>query len=160
MNTTENTKTWVINLTNIDSGIFRTMNGNADEMIAIGRVIKAGFPCSKVDVTNAKYDAIVDLGGCKKLLRIQIKGTGGGSIYFTGGYRSGQQINRNVPSRAYKYSDKDCDLIIGINTNTSECYIIPIQDIKDWGNSKSLNQLSEYKENWQILINLAKVNTS
>ncbi|WRF06031.1 hypothetical protein KVE59_01935 [Helicobacter pylori] len=54
-------QTWVINLTGIDKGIFRTMNGNADELIAIGRVIKAGFPCSRVDVTNAKYDAIVDL---------------------------------------------------------------------------------------------------
>lgn len=60
----------------IDKGIFRTMNDNADELIAIGRVIKAGFPCSRVDVTNAKYDAIVDLGGKQKLLRIQIKGTG------------------------------------------------------------------------------------
>jgi hypothetical protein len=62
-------KKWVINLTNIDSGIFRTMNGNADEMIAIGRVIKAGFPCSRVDVTNAKYDAIVDIGGCQKIIK-------------------------------------------------------------------------------------------
>lgn len=52
------------------------MNGNANEMIAVGRVIKAGFPCSRVDVTNAKYDAIVDIGGHKKLLRIQIKGIG------------------------------------------------------------------------------------
>ena len=42
-------------------------------MIAIGRILKAGFPCSRVDVTNAKYDAIIDIGGSKKLLRIQIK---------------------------------------------------------------------------------------
>ncbi|GAA7252312.1 hypothetical protein HpCK38_00660 [Helicobacter pylori] len=87
-------QTWVINLTGIDKGIFRTMNGNADELIAIGRVIKAGFPCSRVDVTNAKYDAIVDLGGKQKLLRIQIKGTGGDTLNFTGGYRSGVQIDR------------------------------------------------------------------
>ncbi len=128
MSIKEEDKKWIINLTNIEGGVFRTMNGNADEMIAIGRIIKAGFPCSRVDVTNAKYDAIVDLGGFQKLLRIQIKGTGGSSINFTGGYRSGQQINRNTPSRAYKYTNKDCDLIIGINTNTSECYIIPIAD--------------------------------
>ena len=31
-------KTWNINLTNIEDGIYRTMKGNADEMIAIGRV--------------------------------------------------------------------------------------------------------------------------
>lgn len=149
-------KKWVINLTNIEQGIFRTMNGNADEMITIGRVIKAGFPCSRVDVTNAKYDAIVDIGGSKKLLRIQIKGTGGGSLNFTGGYRSGQQINRDVPSRAYKYTEKDCDIIIGIETNSGECYIIPIADIQCYGNSKSLSHLQKYKENWAILIELAK----
>ena len=149
-------KKWKINLTNIENGIFRTMNGNADEMIAIGRVIKAGFPCSRVDVTNAKYDAIVDIGGCRKLLRIQIKGTGGNSINFTGGYRSGQQISREAPSRAYKYTDNDCDLIIGIDTKNGDCYIIPIEDIKTWGNSKSLSKLFKYKENWQILIDIAK----
>lgn len=131
------------------------MNGNADEMIAIGRVIKAGFPCSRVDVTNAKYNAIVDIGGAQKLLRIQIKGTGGKSIDFTGGGRSGQQINRNAPSRKYKYTSKDCDLILGINTNTGECYIIPILDISKWGNSKSLSKLEAYKENWSILIGMA-----
>lgn len=149
-------KKWIINLTNIDSGIFRTMNGNADELIAIGRVIKAGFPCSRVDVTNAKYDAIVDIGGCQKLLRIQIKGTGTDAIGFTGGYRSGKQISREAPSRTYKYTDKDCDLIIGIDTNSGDCYIIPIDDIKNWGNSRKLKDLQNYKENWNILIDLAK----
>ena len=149
-------KKWIINLTNIDSGIFRTMNGNADEMIAIGRVIKAGFPCSRVDVTNAKYDAIVDIGGSQKLLRIQIKGTGTDSIGLTGGYRSGKQISREAPSRVYKYTKKDCDLIIGIDTNNGECYIIPIEDITEWGSTRKLIHLDKYKENWQVLIELAK----
>jgi hypothetical protein len=112
---------WTINITNTENGIFRTMNGNADELIAIGRVIKAGFPCSRVDVTNAKYDAIVDLGRCKKLLRIQIKGTGTDCINFIGGYRSGKQISREAPSRSYKYTKKDCDLIIGIDTKNGDC---------------------------------------
>ncbi|GAA9196086.1 hypothetical protein Taiwan878_04490 [Helicobacter pylori] len=44
---------------------------------------------------------------------------------FTGGYRSGVQIDRNAPKRTYKYTKKDCDLILGIDTRTSECYIIP-----------------------------------
>ncbi len=149
-------KKWEINLTNIENGVFRSMNGNADEMIAIGRVIKAGFPCSRVDVTNAKYDAIVDIGGAKKLLRIQIKGTGGKSIDFTGGGRSGKQINRESPSRVYKYTNKDCDLIIGIDTYNGDCYIIPIDDILSFGNSKSLSQLQQYRENWQSLIDMAK----
>ncbi|GAA7518836.1 hypothetical protein ckin22_00330 [Helicobacter pylori] len=88
---------------------------------------------------------------------------------FTGGYRSGVQIDRNAPKRAYKYTKcaykytkcaykytkKDCDLILGIDTRTSECYIIPIEDTQEWSNAKSLSQLQYYKENWQILIDLA-----
>jgi hypothetical protein len=147
---------WIINLTWIDSWIFRTMNWNADEMIAVWRVIKAWFPCSRVDVTNAKYDAIVDIWGAKKLLRIQIKWTWNNSINFTGGTRSWQQISREVESRKYKYSEKDCDLIIWIDTNNWECYIIPINEIKDWWDSKSLMKLQKYKENWHILIDMAK----
>jgi len=150
-------KKWTINLTDIEKGVFRTMNGNADEMIAVGRVIKAGFPCSRVDVTNAKYDAIVDIGGCKKLLRIQIKGTGNGSLNFTGGGRSGEQISRQAKSRKYKYTEKDCDLIIGIDTNNGECYIIPIKDLEQWGENKVLSRLQKYKENWQILIEMAQI---
>lgn len=151
----ENDK-WAVNLTNIEKGVFRTMNGNADELIAIGRVIKAGFQCSRVDVANAKYDAIVDLGGKQKLLRIQIKGTKTGILNFQGGTRSGEQINRGVPKRTYKYTVKDCDLIIGVDGLNGECYIIPILDITDWGNTKRLLSLGKYKENWQILIDIAQ----
>lgn len=92
----------------------------------------------------------------KQLLRVQIKGTGTRLISFVGGYRSGKQILREAPSRTYKYTEKHCDLIIGINTCNDECYIIPIQDIKDWGTSKNIKHLQQYKENWQILIGLAK----
>ena len=150
---------WTKNITNIEDGVFRSMNGNADEMIAIGRVIKAGFPCSKVDVTNAKYDAIVDLGGQKRLLRIQVKGTGTGSVNFTGGYRSGKQFDKdalkNQENRTYKYTKDDCDLILAIDGNDGDCYIIPVEDIGQWGNSKSLSKLQKYKENWDLLIKLA-----
>ena len=96
---------WPRNLKRIqEDGIFRTMNGTADEFIAIGRIIKAGFNCSKVDIPNAKYDAVVDVGN-NQLLRIQIRGVGkGGSVNFMGGTRSGRQISRSVPSREYKYT--------------------------------------------------------
>ncbi|MFP6031767.1 hypothetical protein ACLF8P_01625 [Helicobacter pylori] len=63
---------------------------------------------------------------------------------FTGGYRSGVQIDRNAPKRTYKYTKKDCDLILGIDTRTSECYIIPIEDTQECNylaSSKLLNFL-------------------
>jgi len=145
---------WVKNITEIDGGIYRSVNGNSDEMIGVGRCMKAGFPCSRVDVTNAKYDAIVDIGN-GRLLRVQIKGTSGGSVSFTGGGRSGQQINRAVASRTYKYTKDDIDLILAVDSNNGDCYIIPIEDIAKWGGTKALSKLSKYKENWDILRDLA-----
>lgn len=145
---------WLKNITKIEGGNYRTINGNADELIGIGRCIKAGFACSKVEVTNGRYDAVIDPGKGKRLLRVQIKGAGNGSVSLTGGGRSGKQISREVRSRTYKYTSKDCDLILVVDSNTSECYIIPIKDIGDWGTTKSLSKLQEYKENWNILADL------
>jgi hypothetical protein len=146
---------WPVNVTKIDLGNFRTINGNADEMIGVGRCMKAGFPCSRVDITNGKYDAIVDVN-TKRLLRIQIKGTSGSSISFKGGGRSGEQISREAKSREYKYTRDDCDIILGVDGNNGDCYIIPVDDIQQWGNSKSLSKLTEYRENWDVLLDVAK----
>jgi len=153
---TEQQKEWKKNLTKINGGIFRTINGNSDEMIGVGRCMKAGFPCSRADVTNGRYDAIVDVGN-SKLLRIQIKGTSGGSVSFTGGGRSGQQISREVAQRTYKYSPNDCDIILVVDGRSGDCYIIPINDVQKMGNSSSLAKLQKYRENWDILKNMAGV---
>src|SRR3989344_8204853 len=147
---------WSKNLTNIDKGIFRTINGNSDEMIGVGRCIKAGFQCSRVDVTNGRYDAIIDVGN-SRLLRIQVKGTSGGSVSFTGGGRSGQQINRAVAQRTYKYSATDCDIILAIDGRNGDCYIVPIVDIAQMGKQASLKKLAKYRENWDILKVLAGI---
>lgn len=145
---------WTRNITGIEDGIFRSVNGNSDEMIGVGRCMKAGFPCSRVDVTNAKYDAIVDIGN-GKLLRIQIKGTSGASVSFTGGGRSGKQISRDAASRTYKYTKADIDIILAVDSTNGDCYIIPVEDIAPWGTTKSLSKLQDYKENWEILKKLA-----
>lgn len=149
---------WVKNITGIEQGKFRTINGNADELIGIGRCIKAGFPCSKVETTNGRYDAVIDPGNGKRLLKVQIKGSGNGSVNFTGGSRSGQQISREVASRAYKYTIEDCDLILAVDSNNGDCYIIPIDDIQQWGTSKSLSKLQDYKENWELLSSMVAAN--
>lgn len=145
---------WLKNVTNLEPGIYRTINGNSDELIAVGRCIKAGFNCSQVEITNARYDAVIDCGG--KMLRVQIKGTSGKSLGFTGGGRSGQQINRAVASRVYKYTKEDCELIIGVDSNNGDCYIIPIDVIETFGKTKALSKLQDYKENWELLKDLAE----
>ncbi len=147
---------WAKNLTGINDGIFRTINGNSDEMIGVGRCMKAGFPCSRADVTNGRYDAIIDVGN-NKLLRVQIKGTSGGSVSFTGGGRSGKQISREVKQRTYKYSPNDCDIILVVDGRSGECYIIPIEDVQKMSVSNSLEKLKAYRENWDLLKKLAGV---
>lgn len=147
---------WAKNVTNIPEGNFRTIKGNADELIGIGRCIKAGFACSKVEITNGRYDAVIDPGN-GKLLRVQIKGSSGPSVSFKGGGRSGQQISRTVAQRTYKYTSADCDLFLIVDSNNGDCYIIPIKDVESFGASKSLRKLEKYKENWDILKSLAKL---
>lgn len=147
---------WAKNITNLEKGLFRTINGNSDELIAVGRCIKAGFACSMVEITNGRYDAVIDPGN-GKLLRVQIKGTSGKTLGFTGGGRSGQQISRQVAQRTYKYSPEDCDLILGIDSNTGECYVVPIGEVQKFGKSCSLKKLNSYKENWGLLRNLAGI---
>jgi len=151
---------WARNINKTEDGIFRTINGNADELIAIGRTIKAGFSCSRVDITNSRYDAVVDIGQ-GILLRIQIKGVGPkkngkmNPVSFTGGGRSGQQIDRSAKSRVYKYTEEDADIIMVVDSRNGECYIVPIEDLSMWGTTKSLSKLSDYKENWDILLKKA-----
>ena len=147
---------WIKNITDLPDGIFRTINGNADELIAIGRITKAGFPCSRVDITNSKHDAIIDLGN-GRLLRVQIKGTSTGSVDFTGGGRSGQQISREAESRVYKYTEEDCEIFVAIDSDNGDLYIIPIDHLTRWGNTKALSRLQYYKENWDILKTIASV---
>ena len=150
-------KMWAKNITRLDHGIYRTINGNSDELIAIGRCIKAGFACSKVEITNGRYDAVIDCGNGKRLLRVQIKGTSSDSLSFTGGGRSGEQISRVVAQRTYKYTADDCDLILGVNSNNGDCYILPIEVVEKFGTTKSLNKLDDYKENWELLKKLSSV---
>lgn len=134
------------NLVGIEDGIYRSMEGNADEMIVVGKLIKMGFNCSRVDVTSSKYDAVIDKNG--KLLRIQIKATNTGSLDLTSGGRSGQQISREAPSRVKKLTEKDCDIFIGVLKESAICYVIPATDLKNFGNNATLKNLAKYKENW------------
>lgn len=145
---------WEKNITGIPQGNYRTINGNADELIGIGRCIKAGFACSNVSITNGKYDAVIDLGGNSKLIRVQIKGSSNGTISLRGGGRSGQQISRAVPQRNYKYTKDDCDLILGVDSNNGECYLVPIEKTTAMGSTVSFSKLQEYKENWNILLDM------
>ena len=58
--------------------------------------------------------------------------------------------------RDYKYTEKDCDIILGIDSENSECFIIPIKVTENWGESISVKKLNDYKENWNLFRDIAK----
>ena len=148
-------KNFCQNITKISSGVFRTINGNADEMIAVGRIMKAGFNCSRVDVTNARYDAVIDIDGI--LLRAQIKGTNTDSLSLTGGGRSGAQIDKSVKQKIYKYTNTDCDVLIGVISSTGEIYIIPVDDLQSMPKTTvNIKKIKKYRENWKTLFDIVK----
>jgi hypothetical protein len=136
---------FIRNLMEIDSGKYMTMEGNADEMIVVGKLIKMGFNCSRVDVSNSKYDAVVDKEG--KILRIQIKGTSTNNISLISNWRSGQQIIKGS-SKAKKITEEDCDILIGVSKINARCFIIPATDLNKFGKSVSLSKVKEYEEKW------------
>ena len=71
------------------------------------------------------------------------------------GARSGKQFDRNAIRKNYKYTKEDCDIILGINSNNGDCYIIPVEKIQAWGITKSLSNLEAYKENWRYFLKSA-----
>ena len=78
----------------------------------------------------------------------------GSTFNFTGGGRSGKQIDRTAEQKVRNYTIEDCDLMVGITKDTGECYIIPMEDLEQMGNSRSLAKLEYYKENWKLLLDL------
>lgn len=131
----EHTK-WAYNHAGINKDIFNLNDGSANEFLAIGRTIKAGFPCFKTGIKGLKYDAVIQVVKTNKFLRAQIIGASTGKISLG------------------KYTKQDCDLVLAFDGTQGDCYLIPIDDLGDLPGSTSFEKLSNYKENWDLLLEL------
>ncbi len=132
--------------------------GDAHEMVVAGILCRLGFEVGLIAAKGSPYDlwviAFHDINHKLKPLRVQIKTiSGGGSIGFTGGQRGGTDRIYIPNVKAYKYTEKDNDLIIGIKVDTLDLYLVPTKFICKWGKSRSVNQLQPLKNNWDILLN-------
>jgi hypothetical protein len=45
---------------------------------------------------------------------------------------------------------------LGVDSNNGDCFIIPVEDIKNWKDTVDFKHLAKYKENWDIFKKLAK----
>lgn len=146
---------WEKDITGVDAvkyGTFRSLNGAADESIFQGRASKAGFYCFFKVWRDMPYDAVLDYKGI--LYRVEVKGSSKGKFDVTRGTRSGKQIKKTPGvSRTRTLSREDCDFVVGVDSNTGDCYIIPEDVIQIMGlNGVSTNNLKDFKEKWGLFI--------
>lgn len=139
------------NITGVDGGSFRSLNGAADENIFIGKACKAGFYCFFKAWRDMPYDAVLEYDGI--LYRVEVKGSSGNSFALTRGGRAGQQINREAENRERRIERSDCDFVVCVDSNEGDCYIVPVDfiDLCD-RKSYSLSMLEMYKEKWKLFM--------
>lgn len=87
------------------------------------------------------------------LYRIEVKGSAGNSFDISRGGRSGQQIDRSAGSRKRPINRNDCDFVVCIDTNTNDCYIVPVDFIEIVGGTNfSKTCLVQFKEKWELFM--------
>lgn len=147
-----------LNITGKGPAAFAALLGDAHEFIVTGILIRLGFDVGTMQVKGVAYDlwllAYEKTAGNNVSLRVQIKTISeGGSIKFTGGSRGGKDRIYIPKVKQYKYTTEHNDLIIGVDKNTFDLYLVPTRFIGKWGNSKSIRKLQVLKNNWDILLN-------
>ena len=147
-----------LNITGKNPSAFAALLGDAHESIVTGILIRLGFDVGTMQVKGVAYDlwllAYEKPNGNKVSLRVQIKTVSeGGSIKFTGGSRGGVDRIYIPKVKQYKYTTEHNDLIIGVDKNTFDLYLVPTRFIGKWGNSESVRKLQALKNNWDILLN-------
>lgn len=148
------------NLLNINSGVMTANAGDSAQFLFVARAILAGFNASNVDVRSSRYDAIVDFENT--LLRIQIKGISSGEIIsFKDRDRGGQGIDyTHERNRGKRITKADCDIYVAVDKQVGICYLIPMSFADnlsdDECNKVKLEQVQNFKENWDIIKEVAK----
>jgi len=149
-----------LNIVGMERGKFATRLGDAHQLIVAGILMRLGFYVSLSLLKGEPFDLVVFAyerpGGRQIPLRCQVKTSEiGGSISFIAGVRGG--VNREYirPSpKEYKYTTHHNDLIIGVDRETLDLYLIPTRFVEKWKvKSKSLSKLEPLRNNWEILLN-------
>jgi hypothetical protein len=146
------------NILNINTGIMTANAGDSAQFLFLARAILAGYNCSNVDVRSSRYDAVVDFKNI--LLRLQIKGVSSNSISFKDRDRGGQGIDhKHESNRGQRITSTDCDIYVAVDKEIGICYLIPMSFVDglsiDEITSINLKEMQHYKENWDIIAEVA-----
>ncbi len=142
---------------NITGRLSNGQLGDAHELLVTGILMRLGFDVSVASVKGGAYDVLIGAqrssNSKKKFwIRGQVK-TAEKSVSFVAGSRGG--VNRIYKSgvKTYKYTTKHNDIIIAVDKENLDLYLIPTIFIQMWGKSKSLGKIPLLKNNWDILLN-------
>jgi hypothetical protein len=129
-------------------GNFLGIQGAGNEQLVAARALKHGFIAFFKLWSDTKYDMVMECEG--QLFRAQVKGTGEQSVPFTTRQRGGEAKEHRKP--LHHYDRSDCDLIIGVDSENGECYIIPIDYVVATGKkSGKFRDLLNFKERWDFI---------
>ncbi|MBF4506099.1 hypothetical protein IRZ83_05410 [Flavobacterium sp. JLP] len=148
------------NLLNINTGVMTANAGDSAQFLFLARAILAGYNCSNVDVRSSRYDAVVDFNNV--LLRLQIKGvSSSNAISFKDRDRGGQGIDHtHITNKGKRITSADCDIYVAVDKEIGICYLIPMSHVDSLDESEitsiNLNTLIQYKENWNIIAEVAE----
>jgi hypothetical protein len=145
-----------INIVGMDPSKMAAYLGDSNEHVVAAILIRLGFDVSISAVHGTPYDILV-VGYAhpedgKQLLRAPVK-TASGSVGFIGGSRGGVDRTYKSGVKTYKYTTEHSDLILGIDKNTMDIYVIPTRFISSWGTSRATKKMQILKNNWDVLLN-------
>lgn len=147
-----------LNIVKMNKGGHAALLERASQFIVTGILVRLGFRVSVAGGSGGPYDLIVpayedfDLDPTKiVLLRAQTR-TVKRSLSFIAGIRAGVNRTYKAGVKVYKYTEEHNELIIGVDEDSLNLYLVPTRHIQKWGNSKSKAKLQTYKNNWDILL--------
>lgn len=136
-------------------GMQASVEGFANEHIAVGLLMKRYMNVSLVDLPLSPYDIIIVFKGKdgENIIRAQVK-TAKKNISFTGGSRGGADRYYRSDVKVYRQSTETSDVVIGVepNGNKFDLYFVPTCLIEMLNQkSISLGKIQNFKNNFEIL---------
>jgi hypothetical protein len=133
-------------LSNYLNGNLIGVQGAGNEQLVAARALKHGFPVFFKLWSDTKYDMVIE---CENILfRVQVKASKGG-FPFKARQRGGVQNPEKKPPR--NYTRDDCDIMVGVDSTSGDCYIFPIDFATSYGDNISKKEAKPFLERWDYI---------
>ncbi|MFQ5885563.1 MAG: hypothetical protein ACE5IO_10750 [Thermoplasmata archaeon] len=147
-----------LNITGREQAAFNADLGAANEFLVTGILIRLGFDVGVMQIDRLPYDlwlrAFEAPNGAERSLRVEVKTVSqSGSLKLFAGTRGGRDRITIPGVTEYEYTLDHNDLIIGVEKETFDLYLVPTCFAEQWGRTKSVRLLQPLKNNWDLLLN-------